>query len=269
MSSSTSSSPVIIVTGASKGLGLSTLAILCGTPFSARVVCISRSHSDDLLLFQKMYPDQILLVRGDVSVRATSQEAVDLAIKTWGRLDGIVLNAGSLGPLNRIADVDVKDVESLFSINFSSLIHTIQVSLPHLRTSKGSVVMVSSGAAEADYAGWGAYSASKAAMNSLCRTLANEEPEVFSIAIRPGVIDTDMQADIRLRGEQHMAPDAYAKFKGLHTSGALLPPAWPGYVLASLAFNPKTAREQQLSGKFVQWNAKELEEHQNPMSLRK
>lgn len=98
MSSSTSSSPVIIVTGASKGLGLSTLAILCGTPFSARVVCISRSHSDDLLLFQKMYPDQILLVRGDVSVRATSQEAVDLAIKTWGRLDGIVLNAGSFVP---------------------------------------------------------------------------------------------------------------------------------------------------------------------------
>jgi len=94
MSSSSSTSPVIIVTGSSKGLGLSTLAILCGTPFSARVVSVSRSHSDDLLLFQKMYPDQILLVKGDVSLRATSQEAVDLALKTWGRLDGIVLNAG-------------------------------------------------------------------------------------------------------------------------------------------------------------------------------
>lgn len=46
----------------------------------------------------------------------------------------------------------------------------------------------------------------RAALNSLCRTAANEEPDVTFLAVRPGVVDTDMQGQLRQDGGQHMAP---------------------------------------------------------------
>jgi NAD(P)-dependent dehydrogenase (short-subunit alcohol dehydrogenase family) len=49
------------------------------------------------------------------------------------------------------------------------------------------------------YSGWSAYSASKAAINSLSQSLALEEPSITSLAIRPGVVDTEMQNDIRTK----------------------------------------------------------------------
>lgn len=64
----------------------------------------------------------------------------------------------------------------------------IKGSIPELRKSKGRIIFVSSGAAVTGYQGWGAYGASKAAMNHLSLTLAVEEPNITSVAIRPGVI---------------------------------------------------------------------------------
>lgn len=61
----------------------------------------------------------------------------------------------------------------LFDVNFFSLIHTVRASLPQLRASHGRIVFMSSGAATGGIAGWGAYNASKAAMNSLCRYVAS------------------------------------------------------------------------------------------------
>lgn len=87
-------SPVIILTGASKGLGLKTLSILVNK-FNARVVSVSRSVSSDLETLQKSKPEQIKILTGDVSLRSTAQEAVDAALGAWGVLDGLVLNAGS------------------------------------------------------------------------------------------------------------------------------------------------------------------------------
>lgn len=64
----------------------------------------------------------------------------------------------------------------------------VKESIVELRKSKGRVVFVSSGAAVTGYQGWGAYGASKAAMNHLSTTIAAEEPDITSISIRPGVI---------------------------------------------------------------------------------
>jgi len=77
-------------------------------------------------------------------------------------------------------------------VNFFSLLHTIQAALPALRESKGKIIFVSSGASLKGMYAWGPYSASKAAMNSLCRTLAAEEMDVVSVAVRPGTVNTDV-----------------------------------------------------------------------------
>lgn len=72
-----------------------------------------------------------------------------------------------------------------------------KAAIPILHESYGCVVFTSSGASTGAYSTWGAYGASKAAINHFARQLAVEEPKVISIAVRPGVVDTDMQRQIR------------------------------------------------------------------------
>jgi NAD(P)-dependent dehydrogenase (short-subunit alcohol dehydrogenase family) len=79
-------------------------------------------------------------------------------------------------------------------------------------------------------------------------TLAVEEPEVTSVSIRPGVVDTDMQVEVRGHNGVMDAKDAQ-KFKGLHEDGKLLKPEQPGNVMARLA----VGAEKELSGKFLRY----------------
>ena len=107
--------------------------------------------------------------------------------------------------------------------------------------------MTSSGAAEHAYSTWGAYGATKAAMNSLCRTIAVEEPDVTVLSIAPGVVDTEMQREIRDLHSNSMDKKDSAKFHTLHKEGGLLKPQQPGNVMAKLVLDsPK-----HLSGEFL------------------
>lgn len=90
----------------------------------------------------------------------------------YGGIDGLILNAGTFEPLCRIADDrPLDDWKKHFDINFFALVTALKAGLPYLRrsTNGGRVVFVSSGAAVKGMVGWAPYSASKAAMNSLCR----------------------------------------------------------------------------------------------------
>ena len=94
-------------------------------------------------------------------------------------------------------------------------------------------------------------------MNHLCSTLGAEEPEITAISVRPGVVDTAMQKDIReLHGEA--MGEGWKKFEELHKDGKLLRPEQPGHVIAKLA----VGAPKELSGKFVSWNGEEVKEFQ-------
>lgn len=121
--------------------------------------------------------------------------------------------------------------------------------MPSLRESRGRIILCSSGAATGAYPTWGAYGASKAALNHLGMTLAVEEPEVTTIAIRPGVVDTDMQKSIREVHHEVMDAKDAAKFAELKSTGGLLKPEQPGHVMARLSLDAPT----DLSGKFLTW----------------
>ena len=66
-------------------------------------------------------------------------------------------------------DFSEDEWRKVFDINFFSLLYAVRAALPKLRESKGRIVFMSSGAAVGGVVGWGAYNASKAGMNSLCR----------------------------------------------------------------------------------------------------
>lgn len=141
-----------------------------------------------------------------------------------------------------------------FNVNLLSAVAMVKAAIPDLRKSKGRIILTSSGAASHAYPTWGAYGASKAALNHLGMTLACEEKEVTTIAVRPGVVDTNMQRDIREVHHKAMDEQDAARFAELKRSGGLLRPEQPGHVMAKLVLEAPL----ELSGKFVSWDSEEV-----------
>lgn len=122
-----------------------------------------------------------------------------------------------------------------------------KASLSELRKTKGSLIWISSGAGSKAYMAWGAYGSSKAAINSISAHIAVEEPDITSIAVTPGRVDTDMQAIVRSAGKDTMDKAQYDTFVNDYNQGTLLKPSQPGNVIARLVASPDKA----LSGKVI------------------
>ncbi|PNS15814.1 hypothetical protein CAC42_4266 [Sphaceloma murrayae] len=246
-----SSPKVIILTGASRGIGLAAAHFLLKQNHNLVVVARSRGPLDNL---KQQYGDQVQVLSGDLSDFSLGKSALDLATSTWNRLDGLILNHGVLDPVARVAQANPEEWRKCFDINFFSFVASVQACLPALRESKGRIVMCSSGASTSAYSTWGAYGATKAAMNHLAATLATEEPDVTTVSMRPGVVDTDMQRAIREDHSSIMDKHAAERFAGFHAEGKLLKPEQPGHVMAQLALEaPKD-----ISGVFLSWDDERL-----------
>lgn len=122
----------------------------------------------------------------------------------------------------------------------------LKESIPALRKSKGCVVWVSSGASVKCYAAWGAYGSSKAAAHSITGHLAVEEPDITSISIHPGRVDTDMQRVIREDGSE-MNPDVLEEFTNTFHKGKLLTAEDVAETYARFVVNP----QRDLTGQYL------------------
>ncbi|KAJ5691980.1 oxidoreductase [Penicillium macrosclerotiorum] len=243
----------IIVTGASRGLGLAMAKYLLSAPQAHNVVVVARTL-EPLQKLKEQYSSQVEVVNGDLADFSMAQKAVDAAIKSFGQLDGMILNHGILGQVGKIADADIDEWKKCFDVNFFSLVAFTKAALPALRESKGKIIFTSSGAAVTGYPGWGLYGGTKATMNHLALTLGSEEPEVTSVSIQPGMVDTEMQRELREDHATNLNAQMHAKFVGAHKDGKLVKPEESGHVIAKLALDaPKD-----LSGRSLRWNSEEL-----------
>ncbi|KAL8948766.1 MAG: hypothetical protein Q9222_005077 [Ikaeria aurantiellina] len=226
----------IIVTGASRGIGFAAAEYLINA--SHNVVLVART-ADPLEKLKSKSPKQVSTCVGDIADFAIAAKAVEIANQDFGQLDGLILNHGILDPATRVANSDPEEWRKCFDI---------KAALPGLRKSNGRVIFTSSGASTKAYSTWGAYGASKAAMNHLNLTLAAEEPSLTCMSIRPGVVDTQMQRDVRDIHSSSMDEKDNMKFKSLHEEGKLVRPEQSGHVIAKLAISaPKS-----LSGQFLE-----------------
>jgi NAD(P)-dependent dehydrogenase (short-subunit alcohol dehydrogenase family) len=251
----TSSPKTIILTGASRGIGLAIARYLLARTHN--LVLVARSE-EPLRELETQYESQVAVLVGDVTDFTLGQKAVSLARERFSKLDGLIVNHGVLEPVKRVAQSSADEWRSVFDVNFFSVLAFSQAALPALKETKGKILFTSSGASVHAYPTWGAYGAAKAAINHLAMTLGAEEKDITTISVRPGVVDTEMQRDIREKHSKVMDEQDTAKFAELKATGGLLKPEQPGHVMAKLVLEaPK-----ELSGKFLSWNAEELKAFQ-------
>ncbi|XMA19095.1 hypothetical protein WAI453_011886 [Rhynchosporium graminicola] len=245
----------VLVTGASRGIGLAIARFLLKD--SHKVFLVARTE-EPMAQLKKEFPGQVEYLAADLGDFEVGPKAIFQALSSFRTIDALILNHGTLSPVKSIAESTPSEWRKAHDVNFFSLIGFIQPAIPALRASRGTIIMTSSGAAASTYKTWGAYGSSKAAMNHLGGTLANEEPLITTVSVRPGVVDTEMQIEVRSHDTVMDSKDA-AKFKSLHEEGKLLKPEQPGNVMARLAIGA----EKHLSGKFLSWNDSELEVYQD------
>jgi len=251
------SRPVVIVTGASRGIGLATVKSLL-TEHNAIVAALSRTAPPELTELAETHKGSLSIYRCDIANESEQTTTISTILESHKRLDGIVLNAAVIEPLGRIADTQIPlDAWKFhFDVNFFSLVSAIRSSIVALRASKGKIIFISSGSAEGNITACAPYNAGKAAMNSLCRTLAAEEPDITCVALRPGMVDTGMQTTARNAGDVMEVSD-YNKFAQAHEKGKLIKPEQSGHVIAALTLRAAKS----LHGRFVSWEADECAEY--------
>lgn len=248
--------PVVIVTGASRGLGAD-IARWLGAA-GARVTLIARTESAlaDIARSVTVSGGEALACPADVAVREACDQAVEKTLVRFGRLDGLVNNAGVLSPVMSIERSDPDLWVRNIAVNLLAPFYMIRAAIPALRAAAGRVVNISSGAAQKPIGAWSAYCAAKAALTHLTAVLAAEEPRITAVAVRPGVIDTAMQDQIRREGPLAMDPEKAAYFSQLKAEGRLEPPWVPARSAAWLALRAPRA----LSGRFVEYDDPQIAE---------
>ena len=147
-------------------------------------------------------------------------------LQGFGEADVVVANAGVVWPLGRFAEVDVGEWERAFSVNVTGAVRVVRAYLPGMLQRRwGRIVTISSGAATPPgMPSANAYSASKAALDMFTLHLAREldGSGVTANAVRPGVVDTEMQTFMRSHSRDQVGAEFYDRFHGLHERGELL-----------------------------------------------
>ena len=174
---------VVIVTGATAGIGKAAAEMFKAR--GAKVVCFARRKSDEFDSIQT-----------DVTDREAVKRAVDKVVRKYGRIDVLVNNAG-MGISGAVENTDEAAARKIFDLNFFGVLNVTQAVLPVMRAQGGgTIVNVSSVAAELAIPFQAFYSATKSAVSSLSAALRNEVAP-FGIkvtAVLPGDVKTDFTA---------------------------------------------------------------------------
>ena len=166
--------PVIIVTGASAGIGAATVRRLATA--GANVVLVARREQrlHELVAACAGDPGRRLVVGCDVSTVSCAGEVVEQTLAAFGRIDVLINNAGH-GHYVNLADLPVATAHSLVHTNLLGPLYLIQAVLPPMLTAgHGQIINVSSIVGERPLPRMALYCASKAALNALSRGLRLE-----------------------------------------------------------------------------------------------
>jgi NAD(P)-dependent dehydrogenase (short-subunit alcohol dehydrogenase family) len=214
---------VALITGGSAGLGQALAHALASDGW--RVVVDGR-HAERLESAADV--PGIVAVPGDVADE-WHRGALASAVEREGRLDLLVHNASTLGPtpMPRLADAAAADLLEVWRTNVAAPLALTADLLPSLRSSRGTLLSITSDAGAEHYEGWGLYGASKAALEHLTLTVGAEEPSIRAYAVDPGDMRTQMHQDA---------------FPGEDISDRPLPESVVPHLLSLLVARPSSGR---------------------------
>jgi (+)-trans-carveol dehydrogenase len=199
---------VALVTGAARGQGRSHAQRLARD--GADIIAVDRCESDEWLTYSLAGPEdlretarlvekegrRVVARQADVRSLAAMLAAVGEGVAELGRLDIVCANAGIIPPMGLTWELDLDQWREVVDVNLNGVFITVKVAVPHMieAGNGGSIALTSSGAALISSAMLGGYSATKAALLSLTRTLACElAPHFIRVnAICPTAVDTPM-----------------------------------------------------------------------------
>jgi NAD(P)-dependent dehydrogenase (short-subunit alcohol dehydrogenase family) len=206
---------IILITGASRGIGAATAQALAAN--GAHVVLVARTTggleaTEDLIHkaggtatiapLDLAEPDQI-----DILAQAIQQR--------WGRLDGLVLNAAQLGDIMPVTHMDPAQFDRVIAVNLTANFRLLRAFDPLLRASPAArVVGLTSSVASVARAYWGAYAASKAALENLLLTYGDEVAAISPVRVmlyNPGRTATQMRAQAFPGEDRNTLPTAHSK----------------------------------------------------------
>lgn len=183
---------VFIITGATSGMGKA-IAVLYAKE-GAKLVLSGRNieRGNALVEELKSISAGVIFHAGDVGIPEVNKELVSKAITKYGKLNGIVSNAGALG-LGSLTEISIEDWHETLNINFNSFFYLCKYAIPYIKKEKGIIIANASIAAFKCFPNHAAYCASKAALVSLVKQAALDYgPEIRINAICPGPVDTPL-----------------------------------------------------------------------------
>jgi NAD(P)-dependent dehydrogenase (short-subunit alcohol dehydrogenase family) len=191
---------------------------------------------------------EITALHGDISVRKDAEALVELAVERYGRIDGLVNNAGVLDRFQAVDTVEDEVWNRVLGINLYGPMCTSRVAVRHmLSTSKGSIVNVSSFAGSSGAASGVAYGVSKHGLVGLTRNTAwmYMHSGIRCNAILPGGVETSIGSNLEMD-----KLDAFA-LRRTNPTMALMPPMMPAKEIAQMALFLLSDESAQVNGALI------------------
>jgi NAD(P)-dependent dehydrogenase (short-subunit alcohol dehydrogenase family) len=177
---------IALVTGANGGLGTHVTKALLDAGASVVGLAPRIQQSD-------FSHANFTALAAEISNLADAKIAADAVIARFGRIDILAHLVGGFAGGSSVAETDDATFQRMFDMNLASTFHMLRAVIPHMRKAgAGRIIAIGSRAAEDPGPGVGAYSASKAAVVSLIRTVAaeNKDAGITANVILPGTMDT-------------------------------------------------------------------------------
>jgi NADP-dependent 3-hydroxy acid dehydrogenase YdfG len=183
---------VIVITGASSGLGEATARLLAHR--GAKLVLGARRLDRLQALAGELALGADAVMQTDVVQPDQVRRLVDHAVQVHGRIDVLLNNAG-LMPSSRLDQLHIDEWDQMIDVNIKGVLYGIAAALPHMEAQKsGHIINVSSVAGHKVGAGGVVYSATKYAVRAISEGLRQEvKPyNIRTTIISPGAVDTDL-----------------------------------------------------------------------------
>ena len=238
-------SKTYLITGASKGIGRSIARRLAKD--GIRVVLLARQSEeleDACREVQSLSPSSFM-----IACDLAQSDSIDTAIESFNgidSIDGIVHNAGTIAPIRSMFEAETDAWERNIQVNITGVQRLTKGLYSKMKASERCrVTTISSGAALRPLHSWSAYCVSKAALDMWSRCLAEEGEKdgITSVAVAPGIVNTDMQLEIRTSSQDDFP--MVESFVGYHRDGQLTNPDDVANKLHNLIVNHTTEQSGQ------------------------